>query len=207
MAGDTEKQRGGGMKLLIIGAGGIGSFFLKELCLAIKQNQVDPYTQVTIADDDVVQSEQVLYQDFKIGEAGLRKVDVLGERYKSLGVNGIPARINAPEQLTGHDLIVLCVDNDRTRDMVVRYCHKHQAEFLDLRSSGRRILAMPKLSGIEENLKFIDADDTKSHSCQEVGDLQQGYIQKGHKIVALIGIQMLLNHIRGHPNRMVSLLI
>lgn len=195
------------MKLLIIGAGGIGSFFLKELCLAIKQQQIDPYTQVTIADDDVIEPEQVLYQDFNVDEAGLYKADVLAERYKDTGVKGIASRINSPEQLTGYDFIVLCVDNDRTRDMVVRHCHKHQVDFLDLRSSGRRILAMPKLATIEENLKFIDADDKREYSCQEEADLKQGYIQKGHKIVAMIGIQMLLNHIRGHPNRMVSLLI
>jgi len=102
---------------------------------------------------------------------------------------------------------MLCVDNEKTREMVIRYCHSHNTDFIDLRATGRRLFAMPKNKILSENLKFVDGKDLKEYSCQDSSDLKKGYIQKGNKIVAMIGIQMLLNYLRGHPNRLVSVVI
>ena len=78
---------------------------------------------------------------------------------------------------------------------------------LDLRASGRVISAFPKLASVEDNLKFVDSEDTANYSCQDRNTLNQGRIDKGNKIIALIGVQMVLNHIRGMRNKVMSISI
>jgi membrane protein YdbS with pleckstrin-like domain len=55
-------------------------------------------------------------------------------------------------------------------------------------------------------MKFLD-DSTEEHSCQDESDLKKGWIQLGNKIVAMIGVQMIMNYQRGHLNRTISLII
>jgi len=192
------------MKILICGVGGVGSFFTEEVVECIKQGQID--AEITIADMDIVEIEQIKYQNFSVEEVGMNKAKALAKRYEDYGIKFIDKRIERVSQLKDFDIIILCVDNDKTREFVVRYCHKNNKEFLDLRATGRRIFAMPKLS-LKENLKFINSQDKTEYSCQERYDLERGYIQKGNKIVAMVGIQMLLNLIRGHTNKPISIVV
>jgi len=46
-------------------------------------------------------------------------------------------------------------------------------------------------------MKYVDETDMGEYSCQEKEDIRLGKIQKGNKIIAMIGIQMLLNNLRG----------
>jgi len=197
------------VKALVIGCGGVGSFLIEELAGQIEKNQLE-FEAIDIADGDIVEYRQLEYQNFTIDDVGKNKAEVLAERYRVLGVEvfkPIKDRITKINQLKGYDLIVLCVDNEPTREMVIRYCHRNKIEFIDLRATGRRVFAMPKLSRVEDNLKFVDTEDVRGYSCQEEDDLRQGWIQLGNKLSALIGVQMLMNLQRGYLNRVVSLVV
>jgi len=99
-------------------------------------------------------------------------------------------------------MIILCVDNEPTRELVVKYCWKHNKEFIDLRATGSSVFAMPKGISLEYDLKFIDSSDKKEYSCQDKADLDKGRIQLGNRMIAVRGAQMFLNHIRGQTNKM-----
>lgn len=195
------------MKILQIGCGGIGSILVQEVKECVEQHQIDSMIDYTIVDDDIVELNQISYQNFLPKEAGISKSNALANRLKPFDVkwfNANKKRIVENKQLEGFNIIILCVDNDATRKLVVDYCFKNNKEFLDLRATGRNIMAIPRMDDIRDNLKFIDIIDTKTYSCQDKEDLEKGYINKGHKIIAYWGIQMLLNILRGRKNRMFT---
>jgi len=193
------------MKLLMIGAGGIGSHLIEELCNSIDQGQIDPNIEISIADNDTVEVDQITYQNFTFDEAGLNKAQALAKRFKQFGITAISKRIKTASQLKGYDFVVLCVDNDITRELVINYAFSRNIDFLDLRADGRRISAFPKMPAKEDNLKLIDTGDATCYSCQDTASLRAGRIDKGNRIVAIIGVQMLLNHLRGLYNKVINL--
>jgi molybdopterin/thiamine biosynthesis adenylyltransferase len=195
------------MKILVLGAGGIGSWLIEEVCRSIEHEQIDPNTELFVADNDMVEIEQVRYQNFTFEEAGLNKAQALAKRFRHVGVTAIKDRIKSDKQLKGYDLIVLCVDNDPTRELVIKYCFSKNVDFLDLRSSGRTVSAFPKLEKASDNLKFVDSNDAVCYSCQDRNNLLMGRIDEGNKIVALIGVQMILNRLRGMNNKVINLAI
>ncbi len=195
------------MKALIIGCGGIGGFLIEELCKCVEQEQINSNTEISIADNDLVEIEQVKYQNFTYDEAGFNKAEALANRFSWYGIKAIKDRIKAVKQLKGYDFIILCVDNEPTRELVITHCFKQGIEFIDLRASGRVISAFPKLQKVEDNLNFVDSADTVCYSCQDKATLNQGRIDKGNKIIALIGVQMVLNHLRGMRNKVINLAI
>jgi len=198
------------MKILQIGCGGIGSFYCEELYQCILQEQIPFGTEISIADSDIAEYEQMKYQNFSLKELGKNKAENLAKRFvidNAKVFTSIAKRITSENQLKGFEIIIMCVDNEPTRKMVIKYCHGNGIEFLDLRATGRRLFAMPKAVTFEENIKFVDCQDTIEYSCQEQKDREQGLIQKGNKIVALVGIQMTLNLLRGHRNRILNVVI
>jgi molybdopterin/thiamine biosynthesis adenylyltransferase len=195
------------MRILVLGAGGIGSFLIAEVCRLMEIEQIDPNTELVIADNDMVEMEQVKYQNFTFEDVGLNKAQALAKRFKRLGVKAIKDRIKSDKQLKDYDFIVLCVDNDPTRELVIKHCFSKNIEFLDLRSSGRTVSAFPKLGKASDNLKFIDSNDVVCYSCQDRNNLLMGRIDEGNKIVALIGVQMMLNKFRGMNNKVINLAI
>ena len=195
------------MKTLIIGCGGIGSHLIEEICRSIEQEQIDPNTELFIADNDLVEMEQIRYQNFTFEDAGLNKAQALARRFKQFGITPLKDRIRSGKQLMGYDFIILCVDNDPTREIVIKYCFSKNIDFLDLRSSGRTISAFPKMEKASDNLKFVDSNDATCYSCQDRNNLLMGRIDKGNKIIALIGVQMVLNHLRGMNNKVINLAV
>jgi molybdopterin/thiamine biosynthesis adenylyltransferase len=191
------------MKLLQIGCGGIGSFFVEELCNCVADEQFSNI-EITIADNDMVEMKQIRYQNFKVNEVGKNKAQALAKRFEDYGITSIQKRILIEKQLKGYDFIMLCVDNEKTRDLVIRYCHKNNKEFIDLSCRGRGFTAIPKLPKLEDNLKLINVEDTTEYSCQDTETLNKGWIDKGNKIVFVCGIQMLLNYTRGMNNKIIS---
>ena len=189
-------------KILIIGAGGIGSYFISELAACIEQEQINPNIQFFIADNDTAEMKQMLYQNFARKELGANKAKALASRFKKLGFRAIPSRIENDVQLKGYDTYVLCADNNIVRKLVFEYCHKNSKEFIDLRAEGRLVFAMPK-SDLLRDIGTLDLKDNASGSCQTREDIERGLIQKGNKIAAIIGIQMLLNLLRGHMSQKI----
>jgi len=198
------------MKMLIIGCGGIGSFLIEEMAKKIEQEQIEYNELIHIADDDIVELKQLKYQNFKDDEIGEKKADVLAKRCKALDIKifkPISERIEKNSQLKDYDYFILCVDNERTRELVINYAHRHNKDFIDLRANGRRIFVMPKEKNISDNLKFVDNKDLTEYSCQDKADLENNRIQLGNKIVALMGVQALMNFQRGHDNRTINMVI
>lgn len=195
------------VKILMVGIGGIGSTLLKEICECIDQEQIPPSIQITIADNDTIEIAQTKVYNYELKEAGQNKAETLAKRYETYGINAISKRITTEKQLKEYDIIILCADNEKIRELVIRHCHKKGKEFLDLRATGRRVFCMHKTEKLKDNLKFIDSKDMNEYSCQDKNDKKKGRIQKGYKIAAACGIQMLLNILRRHDNRMISIMV
>lgn len=180
------------IKMLICGLGGVGSMFSKGIYELIEKGQLD--VDVTIIDNDIVEMNQIKYQNFTVEDIGKSKAEVLGKRYD---FKFIIDRVLDDKYLKGYDLIVLCVDNNKCRKIVF----DSGFEFIDLRATGRTMFAMSP--GYP---KFIDKD-VNEYSCQKKADLDKGWIQMGSQIIALIGCQMILNFSRGLNNRAISLFV
>lgn len=181
------------MKLLIVGCGGIGSYLAEYIYELIETGQLD--AEVTLMDNDMVEINQIKYQNFYAQDVGKPKCQALGERYRFKYIN--ERLIN--KDLKGYDLIMVCVDNNKARTLV----WDSSFEFIDLRATGRKIAAIPKCW---DYYKYLD-NDPNEYSCQDKADLDKGWIQLGNRIVAAIGCQMVLNHSRRYKNRAISLFV
>ena len=182
-------------KVLVIGCGGIGSHLCREIDRLIQLGQLSAI--VSIADFDTVDVKNIEYgQDFSEKDLMKNKAECLGKKYSFKAIN---KRINEND-LSGYDLIVLAVDNNSTREMVMRYCHNNNKDYIDLRADGRMIFAKPKGKSLEEDLKTLDLQDRESGSCQTQQDIDKDWIQNGNIIIASIGSQMILNWERKEDN-------
>lgn len=195
------------MKILIIGVGGIGSWLIQEIAEAVRQGQIEPRVRFEIADNDMVELRQIDYQNFSTKDIGRSKAEILARRYKDqVFICPIEERILNKEQLEGYDLIICCADNAVVRELLFRYCHDCNKDFIDLRAEGRYVMAFQK-SNLKTDLATLDLEDKADGSCQKEEDKEKRWIQKGNKIVAMVGIQMLLNYLRGEKNNKILIKI
>lgn len=116
---DLVKMR----KILIIGAGGIGSFLVPLL------DKTGLY-KLTVSDPDTVERKNLTYQNFGQEDVGKLKVMAMRDRFV-LSPSKYP--ILTEEQIMGYDLVVCCVDNLSARRMLYRA----SIPWLDLRAQGR----------------------------------------------------------------------
>ena len=195
------------MKVLIIGCGGVGSWLIQEVGEAVKQEQIKPTIRFDIADNDIVELKQIAYQNFMLKDIGKNKAVALAERYKEDAfIRPIKERILKREQLDGYDLVICCADNTLVRELLFKYCNENNKDYIDLRAEGRYIMAFQK-SNLKTDLATLDLTDRVNGSCQKDEDIEKGWVQKGNKIVAMIGIQMLLNYLRGEKNNKILIKI
>ena len=89
-------------KVMIIGAGGIGSFLIPLL------NKTDLYN-ITVYDPDVVETKNITYQNFDEEDVEKHKVKVMQERYPSIKAE--PYKVLTAKQVKGYDLVICCADN------------------------------------------------------------------------------------------------
>jgi len=117
-------------KIMIIGAGGIGSFLVSFL------DRIGLY-DITIYDDDLVENKNLTYQNYGLIDVGDKKVDAIVR--KSSNVAGEPYFVLVKEQLANYDLVVCCADNLAVRRLLYKEGHGEDIEnkWLDLRSQGR----------------------------------------------------------------------
>ena len=75
------------MKILQIGCGGIGSFLTEELQGLVWGYQLPEETEITIADNDIVEINQIKYQNFSLNDIGKYKVEAVAEccNYRDMG--------------------------------------------------------------------------------------------------------------------------
>ena len=112
-------------KILIIGAGGIGSYLISIL------DKTSLYA-ISVYDPDIVEKKNTTYQNFNNDDIEKYKVNVMKERYPSVKRNE-PYLVLTENQIQGYDLVICCADNLDVR----RLLYRSSTEWLDLRAQGR----------------------------------------------------------------------
>jgi len=112
-------------KVLIIGAGGIGSFLIPLL------DRMGEYA-ITVADPDTVEKKNLLYPNFLPLHVNQNKAQCMQDMHINV-VNCSRYPILTMKQMEGYDLVVSCVDNLAVR----RTLYTTTLKWLDLRAQGR----------------------------------------------------------------------
>mgnify|MGYP003109263684 CR=1 FL=1 len=160
-------------KVLVIGAGGIGSFFIPLL------DKVKLY-DITVADPDIVETKNLTYQNFTESLVGKNKAIVMGH-YKSVS-NSIAYPILTEKQMQGYDLVICCVDNLGVRKTL----YNTSIKWLDLRAQGRNA-ALVSYKADPKMYDMLLAGEERSFSCQ--GDSWNGSNEGVHFMqVAIAGM-------------------
>jgi len=141
-------------KVLVIGAGGIGSFLIPLL------DKVGLYS-ITVADPDNVEAKNLPYQNFTEEDIGENKASVMGNRYRSI-IGGSQYPILTEKQMQGYDLVISCVDNLGLRKTL----YNSNVKWLDLRAQGRNAAFVSFLANPETYDTLLVGDNTRSFSCQ-----------------------------------------
>ena len=154
-------------KILIIGAGGIGSHLVQFLSKLQRYNLV-------VADSDKYDKGQERYQNCKSHQLGINKAKAMSQAFSK--VTAIEYDILTDKQLKGYDLIICCADNLDVRRLVYRQGHgsHSKVKWLDLRAQGRNGL----LTSYLQDPSLSEDWDGKSSS-----------INMMHIVVAAMGSQ------------------
>ena len=162
-------------KILIIGAGGIGSFLIPVL------DRVGLYN-ITVADPDVVETKNLPYQNFGHGHVSLNKAIVMKDTYNKSVLRAIKYPILTEKQMQGYDLVICCVDNLSVR----RTLYNTSIKWLDLRAQGRNA-ALVSHNADPKMYDMLLAGEEGSFSCQ--GDSWDGSTKGVHFMqVAIAGL-------------------
>jgi len=188
------------LKIAIIGLNGIGTYFVRSLSELIKKDvsgldRINPMA-IDLYDYDTIEEKNFSYTIYDIEHLGRNKAEVLAE---ITGYKAVAEKIEKPEQLAGYDFIILCVDNNMTRQLV----YNSGLPFLDLRANGKSIFASLTSKELDVDKKYIDLtpENALKGSCQREEDLEDKHIQAGNLIVASVGIQFLLDYLRGETKQ------
>lgn len=187
-------------KVLIVGAGGIGSWLAWNLHHLNQHKQI-PQLDITFADNDSVDTKNLSYQLFQKIDLMDNKATVVANKYN---FNGLETRIESDSQLKGYDCIVCAVDNSKFRRLMFNYGDKNSTYWIDLRSVGTAVAfyTKHKENTLKKMLETIP-DENSDHlegSCQLEFELENNIVQCGNRIIASIGAQLILNWYRGVTN-------
>lgn len=174
------------MHVATIGCGGIGSFFIGIVDKLIEGGQLDGM-EFTCFDDDVVETKNIIYQNFEPGEVDDYKAEALSMRYLNIQ-NYVTQRVEGKD-LNNYNLILICADNNKIR----REVYELGIRFIDARSNGRTVGIYS--SDTEKYLTTMSQSD-ESSSCQYPYAIEKNEIEVGNVIIASILSQTLLNYKR-----------
>ncbi len=178
------------MNILIIGAGGIGSYTIAHLDKLIQHEQIKD-VNIECADDDTVELKNILYQNFTPEDIDDYKTDALAFRYVNIDLY-TNKRIGL-DDLNHYNLVVLCADNNIIRRHAYQNFIKHQVPFIDSRSNGTTVGIYS--SNTPEYLSTID-DTDESSSCQHPWQIAKNEIELGNVIISSILAQSILSYCR-----------
>ena len=181
------------LKIAVVGCGGIGSYFIRGLSESIKKD-ITGFNAINVMgidlfDYDLVEEKNLSYQNFDIEHIGQNKAEVMAE---ITGYKAKAEKIEIPEQLQEYDLVVMAVDNNEVRNIV----YNSGVKFLDLRAKGTSVMAYLTAKGDNNYLELTKDDGTKG-GCQYANDIEEKNIQMGNRIIAEIGLQYLVDYLRG----------
>ena len=182
-------------RLLLVGAGGIGTQLAELLVSALRR--VNLRGEITLMDGDVVEHGNLGHQRYTVDDIGSPKVTRLAQRLddetSSLRVRGLVENLRSSEQLHGYDFIAVCVDRPEPRRLV----HNSSLAWLDVRCSGDGWMVLSSASppALLERM----TPDHEPASCQVAGALEAGNLEFGFAVAAAIGAQWALQQWRGRP--------
>jgi len=187
-------------KILIVGAGGIGSWMAPELDRLRKTNQITT-ALITFADYDDVDTKNLPYQNFSKADVMDPKAEIIGARY---GMEADTVEVNTKQMLDGYDCIISAVDNTIFRKMLFDYVFNDNKDvyWIDLRSEGKSyaVYAKSKKHTLKSLLNTLPDEEVENGSCQNAWELEQGIVQRGNIHAAAYGVSYILNWLRGDPN-------
>ena len=187
-------------KVLIVGLGGIGSNLVDLVIPALSKCNI--ITEIHLMDDDYIDYSNIGHQKFRLNDISKSKVAVLQNRYSQLkGITIVTKEeaLKTSKQLTGYDIIVVCVDRPEPRKLV----HNSGVNWLDLRCQGDGWILIDH--NTESDLLTKLPENKQPTSCQIPGAIEQGNIEFGFAAVAAIGAQWLFQQIRmtnGHSTQL-----
>jgi hypothetical protein len=191
-------------KVLIVGAGGIGSWLAQHLHQLSEHGQFDG-CQFLFADDDTVETKNLSYQNFTDDDILEEKAESLNIRF---GFTSLVKRIATAKEITGYDCVVSAVDNAAFRKLMFETLisdpiAEDDPYWIDLRSEGTAVsfFTKHKKNTCEAMLKTLNLDNPEDGgSCQHEWELSENRIQLGNRIIATVAAQLLLNWVRGGRN-------
>ena len=202
-------------RILIIGAGGIGSLLAEHVTRAFAfsgLNELVGNLEVTLMDGDVVESRNLPHQQFGHSDQSLPKVVAIQQRLEATGITtgngvelvGIAENFSAVTDLSKYDLVVVAVDREEPRDLV----HANAKHWLDLRARGDGFV----MWSYQGDLRVLDGipklPEGTSTSCQLEEAVEMGNIQFGFALAAAHGAQWMIQWLRGAtvpPGKMYSI--
>ena len=188
-------------KVLVVGAGGIGTTFVDLLVPALERTALN--AEITLMDGDVVEASNLGHQRFTQEQIGMYKVSALSSRHTGRGehVELIPITDNlrTAEQLLGYDLVVVCVDRPEPRRLV----HALDVPWIDLRCSGDGWMILS--SDSDRELVEQMTPDHQPMSCQVEGALDAGNLEFGFSVAGTFGAQWLVQNLRGRSGPVQSM--
>jgi molybdopterin/thiamine biosynthesis adenylyltransferase len=191
------------LKVAVIGLNGIGSYFVRGLSELIKKDVAGldkiNVMGIDLFDDDSIEEKNFAYTIYDIEHLGQNKAEVLAEL---TGYKARAEKIERAEQLAGYDLVILCVDNNEVRNLV----YNTGVKFLDLRAKGKGIMAYLTEKDDEEYLN-LTKDTGEKGGCQYDRDIEDKTIELGNRIVAEIGLQFLIDYLRGKTEKKNTILM
>ncbi len=174
-------------KIMVIGAGGIGSFLIPLL------DRVKEY-HINVWDDDIVEKKNLSYQDYYANDVGKHKTDVMAERYGS--VYSHPYRVLTKQQLKGYDLIICCVDNLELRRLLY-LVDTEKIKWLDLRAQARNGLLI-SFQENPDNFAILTNGPDGNFSCQgDEWDKSNAGVHFTHVAIAGMGAQWVQRYFAG----------
>ena len=187
----NEEQ--GPRTMLLVGVGGIGTQLAELLVAALRR--VNLRGDITLMDADIVEASNLGHQRFTAEDVGRPKVVSLAQRLddaaSALRVNAVVENLRREEQVTGYDLVVVCVDRPEPRRLV----HGLDVPWFDVRCSGDgwMVLSSDSHPALLERM----TPDHEPASCQVAGALDAGNLEFGFAVAAAFGAQWALQTWRG----------
>jgi len=119
---DEKKESLSGMKALVVGAGGIGTY----VCLNLSLMNID---RIDLYDGDVIEDHNLNRQVFYYDAIGRKKADILSERLNC--IKSYPKYLTDTSKLKKYDVIFSCLDNWKYRFMLSNYAVKNKIPFIN----------------------------------------------------------------------------
>jgi molybdopterin/thiamine biosynthesis adenylyltransferase len=113
------------MNIKIIGLGGVGSILVERLCRFLNYTR-EIEASVTLVDGDEYEAKNYERQEFStFGNKAEVKASDLDIQFPDISIDVFPAFVNETTIMNvvkEGDIVFLCVDNHKTRNIVNNYC-------------------------------------------------------------------------------------